>query len=198
MEQAMSNYIFVSPRSDPGMGHPLVDPMLTGGKRPTMGTCRPDLRRLVTLGGQIFVVSGSMGRNVGQYVIGGFEIDNKLEDQLEAIRNFPENRLKFDEDGTRHGNIIALPDGTQDPRDDHSKFESRIRNYVVGKNPIVLESPREVALGRERSVDILADVLDQPRAARVQQVIGRWRKLSDAQAERLRQALMDLKRDALR
>jgi hypothetical protein len=193
----MSNYIFVSPRSDPGMGRPLTDPMLTSGARPTMGTCRPDLRRLVKLGGQIFVVSGSMGRNVGQYVIGGFEIDSKLTNQLEALRQFPENRLEFDNDGHRHGNIIALPDGTQDPRDQHDKFEQRIRNYVIGKNPIVLESPREVALGRERSVDILADVLDKPRAPRIQQVMGRWRKLSDAQVERLRQALADLKRDAL-
>jgi hypothetical protein len=194
----MSNYIFVSPRSDPGMGHPLTDPMLIGSVRPTMGTCRPDLRRLVTLGGQIFVVSGSMGRNVGQYVIGGFEIDTKLTSQLDALKRFPENRLEVDEAGNRHGNIIALPDGTQDPRDNHSKFESRIRNYVIGKNPIVIESPREVALGRERSLDILAEILDRPIAPRIQQVMGRYRKLSDAQAERLRQALTDLKREALR
>lgn len=46
----MSGYIFVSPGSDPGMGRPLTDPILRSGVRPTMGTCRPDLRRLVQLG----------------------------------------------------------------------------------------------------------------------------------------------------
>ena len=46
----MSSYIFVSPRSDPGMGRPLDAPILRAGVRPTMGTCRPDLRRLVRLG----------------------------------------------------------------------------------------------------------------------------------------------------
>ena len=44
-ELPMSSYIFVSPRSDPGMGRPLDDPILRAGVRPTMGTCRPDLRR---------------------------------------------------------------------------------------------------------------------------------------------------------
>ena len=40
----MPSYIFVSPNSDPGAGRALVDPMLSSSK-PTMGTCRPDLRR---------------------------------------------------------------------------------------------------------------------------------------------------------
>jgi hypothetical protein len=194
----MSNYIFVSPGSDPGMGRPLTDPDFRAGARPTMGTCRPDLRRLVSLGGQIFVVSGSMGRNVEQYVIGGFEIDTKLDSQLAALRQYPENQLNFDEHGQRSGNIIVRPDGSHDPRDNHDKFEQRIKNYVIGRNPIVLETPKEVALGRERSLDILAEVLDKPRAGRVGQVIGRMSKLSDAQAERLREALAALKRDALR
>lgn len=194
----MSNYIFVSPGSDPGMGKPLTDPDFRAGGRPTMGTCRPDLRRLVSLGGQIFVISGSMGRNVEQYVIGGFAIDARLDNQLAAYREYPENRLRFDEQGQRSGNIIVLPDGTHDPRDHHDKFERRIQNYLVGRNPIVLETPREIALGRERSLDILADVLERPRARRMTQTVGRMRKLSDAQAERLRQALVDLKRDARR
>ena len=74
----MSSYIFVSPRSDPGMGRPLDDPILRAGVRPTMGTCRPDLRRLVRLGDQIFVVSGSMGPAIKQYVIGGLEIGQNV------------------------------------------------------------------------------------------------------------------------
>ncbi len=191
----MASYIFVSPRSDPGMGRPLADPILRAGVRPTMGTCRPDLRRLVSKGDQIFVISGSMGKQYQQYVIGGLEIDTKLEDQLVAYRDFPENRLQ-DIAGQRLGNIIVTADGTQDPRDKHSNFDTRIRNYLVGKNPIVLESNREIQLGRERSVDILADVFDKKAAHSIREIVGRMRKLSDDQAGRLRAALLDLKREA--
>jgi hypothetical protein len=189
----MPSYIFVSPGSDPGAGLALVDPMLSSA-RPTMGTCRPDLRRMVKPGDHIFVVSGSRGRTYKQYVIGGMQIDEKLDDQLEALRRLPENVLSFDS-GHRRGNIIALPDGTQHPKDRHSSFESRIKNYVLGKNPVVLETPKEVEIGRERSVDILSELFDRA-GTRIQQVMGRNRKLSDAQAERLRRALEDIKREA--
>jgi len=189
----MPSYIFVSPGSDPGAGRALVDPMLSSSK-PSMGTCRPDLRRMVKPGDHIFVVSGSLGRIYQQYVIGGMQIDEKLDDQLEALRRLPQNALRF-EGSSKAGNIIALPDGTQHPRDRHSNFESRIKNYVLGKNPVVLETPREVQLGRERSVDILSELFDR-QGSRIQQVMGRSRKLSDAQAERLRRALEDIKREA--
>ncbi|MFL9882884.1 hypothetical protein PQR66_07600 [Paraburkholderia agricolaris] len=189
----MSSYIFVSPGSDPGAGRALVDPILNAA-RPTMGTCRPDLRRMVTPGDHIFVVSGSLGRSYHQYVIGGMEIDEKLDDQLAALSRLPENALSF-EKGQKKGNIITMPNGTQDPRDDHSNFASRIKNYVLGKNPVVLQTPREVELGRERSLDILSDIFDK-EGTRVQHVIGRHRKLSDAQVERLRSALEEIKREA--
>lgn len=189
----MSSYIFVSPNSDPGAGRALADPILTA-PRPTMGTCRPDLRRLVTPGDHIFVVSGSLGKTYPQYVIGGMEIDEKLKDQLEALRVHPENALRF-ENGQKHGNIIAMPDGTQNPRDSHSKFESRIKNYVLGKNPVVLESDREVQLGRDRTIEILSDLFDR-NGSRVHHIMGRARRLSDAQVERLRHALEDIKREA--
>jgi hypothetical protein len=171
----MPSYIFVSPGSDPGAGRALVDPMLTSSK-PSMGSCRPDLRRMVKPGDHIFVVSGSLGRSYPQYVIGGMQIDEKLDDQLEALRRLPENMLKFDGKEKR-GNIIALPDGTQHPMDRHSKFESRIKNYVLGKNAVVLETAREVQIGRERTVEILADLFNRT-GSRVQQVMGRNRKLS--------------------
>lgn len=189
----MPSYIFVSPGSDPGAGRALVDPMLSSSK-PTMGTCRPDLRRMVKPGDHIFVVSGSLGRTYKQYVIGGMQIDEKLEDQLEALRRLPQNALRV-EGKNKAGNIIALPDGSQHPQDRHSNFESRIRNYVLGKNAVVLETPREVELGRERSVDILSALFDR-RGTRIQHVMGRSRKLSDAQAERLRRALEDIKQEA--
>jgi hypothetical protein len=192
----MSSYIFISPGSDPGMGRPLADPILRAGSKPTMGTCRPDLRRLVKLGDHIFVISGSMGKRVNQYVIGGLEIDSKLEDQIAAYDAFPENRLNFDESGQRHGNIIVTADGLHDPRDSHGNFDKRIRNYLVGKNPVALETPREIELGRERSVSILSNVFDRPEATTIGQIIGRFRKLSDDQAYRIRSALDDLKREA--
>ena len=189
----MPSYIFVSPGSDPGAGRALVDPMLSSSK-PSMGTCRPDLRRMVRPGDHIFVISGSLGRTYKQYVIGGMQIDEKLEDQLEALRRLPENALRF-HGQQRCGNIIALPDGSHDPRDKHDKFETRIKNYVLGKNQVVLETPKEIELGRERSIEILADVFDRP-GHRVQQIVGRHRKLSDAQVDRLRRALEDIKREA--
>lgn len=189
----MSGYIFVSPGSDPGMGHPLTDPILRAGVRPTMGTCRPDLRRLVQLGGEIFVISGSMGKPVKQYVVGGFEVDSKLESQLAAYEQFPEHRLRFDDSGQRQGNIIVTADGEHDPRDDHTNFNRRIRHYLVGTNPVVLETAKEVALGREHSLRILAEIFDRPQAESIREIVGRMRKLSDAQADRLRSALLELK-----
>lgn len=196
----MSSYIFVSPGSDPGMGRPLADPILRAGigVRSTMGTCRPDLRKRVQLGDQIFVVSGSMGKNVQQYVIGGLEIQDRLASQIAAFNQFPENRLYFNDAGQRLGNIIVTEDGRHHPQDRHSNFETRIQNYLVGTTSVLLETPQEVELGRERSVAILSRIFDKPGASRMQQVIGRMRKLSDDQAGRLKEALQDLKRDARR
>jgi hypothetical protein len=127
------------------------------------------------------------------------EIDQRLEDQLEALRHRPENALRFD-GKERAGNIIALPDGTQDPRDDHDKrdrekFASRIKNYILGKNPVILETPKEVEIGRDRSVGILSNIFDVP-GHRMQQVVGRGRKLSHAQVDQLLRALGDIKREA--
>lgn len=197
----MSSYVFVSPGSDPGMGRPLHDPVLVGAAQPTMGSCRPDLRRMVRLGDQVFVISGSMGARTGvqQYVIGGLVVDRILDDQLAAYEQFPEHRLHYDDSGNRTGNIIVTPEGMQHPRDHHppNTFQSRIKNYLVGRSPVVLESDREVALGREHSVQILAEVFDRPGARNVRDIVGRsWRKLSSDQADRLRDALLSLKKEA--
>lgn len=160
-----------------------------------MGTCRPDLRRMVKPGDHIFVISGSLGRTHRQYVIGGMEVDTKLRDQIEALEAHPENALNFD-GRQKSGNIIVTAEGVQHPRDNHSNFKERIKNYVEGRNAVVLQSAREVELGRERSVDILADIFDRVGSIRMQQIVGRHRKLSDEQADRLRRALLDIKREA--
>lgn len=194
----MASYIFVSPRSDPGKGLPLLDPILGSGITPTMGTCRPDLRRYVRPGDHIFVVSGSLGKSVPQYVVGGIEVGEILESQIVAFERFPENRLVFDQDGRRHGNIIVTAQGEQHELDDHSKFDSRIKNYLVGSDQIVIESSREIAIARAGSVDLLAKIFDKPKAASVREIIGRARKLSDAQVDELRKALSAMKREAKR
>ncbi|AWY54618.1 hypothetical protein [Burkholderia gladioli] len=134
-----------------------------------------------------------MGKPVKQYVVGGFEVDSKLESQLAAYEQFPENRLKFDDSGRRQGNIIVTADGEHDPRDAHTNFDRRIRHYLIGTNPVVLETTEEVALGREHSLRILAEIFDRPHARSVREIVGRMRKLSDAQADRLRSALLELK-----
>jgi hypothetical protein len=194
----MAGYIFISPNSDPGMGRPLLDPMLGRGRRPTMGTCRPDLRRYVQVGGSIFVISGSLGKHTQQYVIGGLDVASKIASQLEAYERYPEYRLDFDGKGVRSGNIIVTAGGDQHDQDDHSNFDSRIKNYLEGANQIVLESPAEVALGRARSLDILAQVFDKPKATTIREIVGRNRKLSDKQVAQLRKALVSLKQEAAR
>lgn len=187
----MKGYIFVSPRSDPGMGRRLDDPIF--GEIPTMGACRPDLRRWVQKGDHIFVVSGST-KGVSQYIIGEFEVDKKL-DHLAAFSQLPERRLRM-ENGEKVGNVIVDSSGQHHPLDHHDRFEKRIKNYLVGRNPISLEKPAEVALARERTVDILREVFDVNKAARVSDVIGRNKRLDERQIAQMIQALNLIKHDA--
>ncbi|WP_148649832.1 hypothetical protein [Lysobacter antibioticus] len=193
----MPSYIFISPRSDPGMGHPLTDPIMGRGVRPTMGTCRPDIRRLVRPGDQIFVISGSMGPGVRQYVVGGIEVGSKLIDQLAAYEKYPEHRLDFN-GRIKHGNIIVTAAGNQDPRDRHSNFDRRIVNYIEGRSQVVLETEKEVSLGREYSANILARIFEKPKGSSIREIIGRHRKMTELQANTLRHALRELKREARR
>jgi hypothetical protein len=196
---SMSSFIFVSPGSDPAYGLPLVDPVLRLGAKASMGTCRPDFRRHVRLGDKIFVVSGKIkGKEIQQYIIGAIEVDKIYADQLEAMADFPDNRLRFDGTGQKSGNIIALPDGTQHPRDKHSNFDSRIRNFLSGDCLINLESSKEVSLARQRTLPILSDVFSRPTAQNITQAIGRGKKLSDELASQLHQRLVDLQREARR
>jgi hypothetical protein len=188
----MKGYIFVSPGSDPGAGQVLDDPILFG-KRPTMGTCRPDLRRLVQKGDYLFVISGSK-KGFSQYVIGGFSIDDKI-NQMLAYDQFPENRLRFEEE-QRYGNIIVDRQGQHDVRDGHDKLEKRIQNYLIGDKPVMLATPPEVSLGRERSLPILAEMFERPHARKISEVVGRNRKLNEKQIETLLAALQSLKAEA--
>src|SRR5712671_5416447 len=92
---------------DPQLGKHVKDPYLGDG--PTLGACRPDVRKQLAKGDHIFVISGKI-RSVNQYVMGGFEVAAKI-DALTAYEYFPHLRLRALSDGQLTGNIIVGPDG---------------------------------------------------------------------------------------
>ena len=86
----MKGKIFVTSSGfDPEKGKDVKDPYL--GPNPSLGACRPDIRKQLQKRDQIFVVSGKI-RNVAQFVIGGFEIEEKIS-ALEAYHRFPEGAI---------------------------------------------------------------------------------------------------------
>ena len=92
----MKGYIYTMfAGADPDKGWRMTDPILT--PVPTLGACVPNIRRLVVTGDHIFVVSGRT-RKVQQYVVGGFQVAEKI-DALTAYHRFPENRMRPGPDG---------------------------------------------------------------------------------------------------
>lgn len=144
----------------------------------------PPIRRLVVPGDYVFVVSGTT-KGVQQYVVGGFQVAEKI-DALAAYNRFPENRLRLNDEGKVVGNVLIDGSGNQHPLDTHSpdNFAGRFKNYLVGINPVALETPAEVARGRDQTLDRLASILDKQRANRVIDVMGRWAKLDASQIEK--------------
>src|SRR5580693_1375337 len=94
---------------DPQLGKHVKDPYL--GPNPTLGACRPDVRKQLTQGDHIFVISGKVPV-APQYVMGGFEIAAKI-DPLTAYQQFPEQRLHRLPDGQLAGNIVINANGKQ-------------------------------------------------------------------------------------
>lgn len=189
----MKGYIYTMfAGADPGVGWNMTDPIF--GKRPTLGACMPNIRRFVEPGDQIFVISGRVS-SVQQYIVGGFAVDEKIH-ALAAYERFPENRQSRENDGSLRGNIIVGQDGKQNAVDYHGNFERRVENYVIGRDPIVLETPKEIELGRERSLSLLQYLFARNQAQNIKEVIGRFRKLSAGQIEELRGALSQLKAEA--
>ena len=180
----MKGYIYISGGgADPEVHDNLNDPLFS--KVPTLGACMPNIRRLVEEGDYVFVVSGKTV-GVQQYVVGGFKVAEKIS-ALAAYERFPENRLYVDDNGIKRGNIIVLPDGSQHPDDDHDSatFQNRIENYLVGVDPVALETPQEVERGRRQTLEKLSSILGRPRGNRVIDVMGRWAKLSEPQVKEL-------------
>jgi hypothetical protein len=140
-----------------------------------------NIRRLVTLGDFVFVVSGA-ARGVQQYVVGGFQVQEKIS-ALTAYRRFPENRLHLSEDGILMGNIIVDEKGRQHSLDRHDPktFTRRIEDYLVGSNPVALTTPGQIERGRAETLEKLSTILEKPRTNRVIDLMGRWAKLDESQ-----------------
>jgi hypothetical protein len=133
---------------------------------------------------------------VNQYVIGGLAIAEKI-DVLEAYRRFPEQHLRMGDDGQVTGNIIVDVSGKQHKLDHHKKetFHERIRNYVVGCNPIVLATTEEIAEGRRLTLEILREVFDK-KGNSVRDIIGRCSNMTEKQIIKLRSLLDEVKSKA--
>lgn len=188
----MKGYVYITGQgTDPGLGHHLKDPLFT--KVPTLGACMPNIRRFVTKGDWIFVVSGK-AHGVQQYVVGGLQVEEKI-DALTAFERFPENRLSHDERGVLTGNVIVQADGGQHPLDTHapSSFDRRINDFIVGGSAIELNTPQEIEIGRQQTFGKLSDILGRPGANRLINVMGRCSKLDEKQVVKVLDWLSGIK-----
>ncbi len=189
----MKGYIYITGTgTDPSLRSNLNDPLFT--RVPTLGACMPNVRRFVTKGDWIFVISGKVA-GAEQYVVGGLQVEEKI-DALAAYRRFPDNRLTMTTGGLVMGNVIVQADGTQHPLDGHpaETFRERVKNYVVGGNSIALSTPQEVELGRQQTLGKLGDILGRRRGAnRVIDAMGRWSKLDEPQVAQMLDWLSGIK-----
>jgi hypothetical protein len=189
----MNGVVFITRTGyDPEKGKHVKDPYL--GPTPTLGACRPDIRRRVVPGDYIFVVSGKVHMSVPQFVIGGFAVDEKL-DALAAFERFPERRLSTRSDGQLDGNVVVEAKGNQHPLDTHKTetFAARVQNYIVGKDPVVLTAPHEIERGRRETLSALKSILRKPGHSPIE-VLGRggsW--LNESQVLELRDWLYSIK-----
>ena len=187
----MKGYVYITSSGyDPDKGKSVKDPYL--GKNPTLGACMPNIRQHVVPGDDIFVVSGKV-LGIQQYVIGGFEVAAKI-DAITAYEMFPEHRLRQGDDGELVGNIIVDARGKHHPLDTHKAkaFERRIENYIIGRNPVVLSAPHEIARGRIESLDVLQGILGKRGPAPIR-VIGRASRLDRTQVRELHDWLLAVK-----
>jgi hypothetical protein len=176
---------------DPQLGSHIKDPYL--GTNPTLGACRPDIRKQLKAGDHIFVISGKVPQ-ASQFVIGGFEVKAKIP-AIEAYGQFPELRLHQLEDGQLTGNIIVSPNGEQHHLDQHSPetFQRRIKDYVIGTNPIALTTDDEIAKGRQQTMGALREIFRRHGTSPIE-IVGRWGKaLTEEQIALMRDWLLSLK-----
>ena len=173
---------------DPHLGRHVKDPYL--GPNPSLGACRPDIRRQVRVGDHIFVVSGKVN-NAKQFMMCGFEVVRKI-NARDAYVEFPDRRLHRQEDGQLTGNIIVNANGSQHHLDDHPNFDKRLPNYLLGDRNIAPMSPNGISLAREQTLDVLRDVLRKNGKSPIE-VIGRWgSQLNEDQVHAIRNWLHSL------
>lgn len=187
-------YIYITGTgADPALLNNLNDPVF--GAAPTLGACMSNLREFLDIDDYIFVVSGRT-KTEQQYIIGGMQVAEKI-DHLAAYGRFPGNRLHIGADGKLQGNVIVDEFGTKHPLDGHSdeSFQRRVRNFIVGKNAVSLDTEREVELGRQRTLGKLADLFER-QGNRPIDIMGRHRKLDDGQVNGLMDWLRGIKAEA--
>lgn len=178
----MKGYVYIMFKgADPGKGWTMTDPIF--GKKPTLGACVPQIRRVVTRGDWIFPISGRMPK-VQQYIVGGIRVSEKI-NALSAYERFPDYRQHKLENGEIRGNVIVTPDGTQAKSDYHSNFEKRIDNYVVGDQSITIDGADAIERARAETTDFLARMFGKDDAKKPADAIGRFRKLDEAQVEQM-------------
>jgi hypothetical protein len=177
---------------DPQLGKHVKDPYL--GPNPSLGACRPDVREKLSEGDHLFFITGKLP-NVNQYVMGGFQVGEKM-DAITAYERFPEQRLHLREDGEVDGNVIVDENGAQHPLDHHKQktFDRRIKNYIVGTNEICMETPEEIAFAREQTLEMLRELFSRRDGKSPWDIVGHLGlDLTDAQIFRLREWLQSLK-----
>lgn len=186
----MIGKIFITRQGyDPQLGRHVKDPYL--GPQPSLGACRPDIRKQLGKGDHIFVISGKIPQ-ANQFVMAGFEIEAKI-DATEAYQLFPEQRLRQRQDGQLMGNIIVDANGQQHQLDNHNSFENRIQNYVIGTNLLALETDEEIARGRLETMDALREILQRDGDTPIEVVTRFGRRLTEKQIEQLRDWLESMK-----
>ena len=174
---------------DPQLGRHVKDPYL--GPSPSLGACRPDLRRQIRIGDHVFVISGKI-KNAKQFIMCGFEVVRKM-DARDAYFVFPERRLRLLEDGQLTGNIIVDANGDKHPLDDHRTFSNRLPNYLIGNENIAPAGPDQVALCREHTLDVLREILGKNGNSPIE-IVGRWgSQLTEDQVYAIRDWLLSLK-----
>jgi hypothetical protein len=187
----VKGYIYTMFRgADPGQGWRMTDPIF--GAVPTLGACVPNIRRIVTAEDYIFVISGQTA-GVRQYVVGGFQVAEKI-NALAAYERFPQYRQQLLSDGSLSGNIIVQEDGSPSAVDYHNNFEKRVENYIIGKNPLVIDTPEETTRAREETLHVLSDVF-QRQGQKVYDIIGRCRRLGETQITQILAWMQDVKQN---
>jgi hypothetical protein len=184
----MKGYIYrLHAGADPAKGWIYNDPVF--GSPPTLGACVPNIRRVVERGDWIFAISGRIPGHQA-YVVGGFQIDQKIT-ALQAHRRFPEYRLQKSESGQVVGNVIVDGKGNHHPLDHHDGFERRINDYLVGGELLYVRRPESIERARSQTLGTLSRIFEKS-GNRDFDIVPRHRKMTEDQVSQLKEWLSPL------